>query len=84
MVPSAWTLRESKPTKALSYIELGLTYMRDQDLWMQDTKVRVLLNLNKKEEAYAIVKTVLTESPDFGDFQNFKIDQSYSEWLKAN
>lgn len=81
---AAWTLRESKPTKALSYIELGLTYMRDEDLWMQDTKVRVLLNLNKKDEAYAIVKTVLTKSPDFSDFQNFKIDQSYSEWLKAN
>ena len=81
---AAWTLREAKPKKALPYIEAGLAYMRDEDLWMQDTKVRVLLNLNKKDEAYAIVKAVLAESPEFGDFQDFKTDESYSAWLEAN
>lgn len=81
---AAWTLREANPKKALAYIEAGLAYMRDEDLWMQDTKVRVLLNLNKKDEAYAIVKAVLAESPEFDDFKDFKIDERYSAWLKTN
>jgi len=79
---AAWTLRESKPKKALPYIEAGMQYMREEDLWMQDTRVRILLNMDKKEEAYKIVKTILAEAPDFSDFQDFTSNQDYLNWLK--
>lgn len=81
---AAWALRETQPKNALGYIELGLNHMREQDTWMQDTQVRILLNLNEQDKAYAIVKVVLEEDPDFGDFQDFPNNESYGEWLKAN
>lgn len=81
---AAWALRETDPKKALLYIELGLNHMRDEDQWMQDTQVRILLNLNEQDRAYAIVKGVLDDDPDFGDFQDFTDDNSYLEWLKTN
>lgn len=81
---AAWTLKDSNPKTALPYIDAGLEFMSDEDLWMLDTKVRILLNLKLENDAYAIVKEVLTSSPDFVDFQDFKTNENYAEWLKSN
>lgn len=80
---AAWALRESKPKQALPYIDLGLGYARDEDNWMYDTKVRVLLNMDKKDDAYEIVKAVLDQDPNFSDFQDFISNEDYQTWLNA-
>jgi hypothetical protein len=50
--------------------------------FIYDTQVRVLLKLGRKEEAYQIVKRVLTLSPDFGDFKDIKQDGDFVNWLE--
>ena len=80
---AAWALKKTDPKKALAYIELGLGYMREEDMWLIDTHVRILLNLKDTDQAYAIVKAVLAERPLFGDFQDFTTDESYLAWLKT-
>jgi len=40
-----------------------------------------LIKLGRKEEAYQLVKRILTISPDFGDFQDLKQDEEYMEWV---
>lgn len=81
---AAWVLRKSEPQKALAYIEAGLRYARSEDTYLQDTLVRVLLNLEQKDKAYAIVKAVLDEDPDFSDLQDFVTDDDYQNWLQSN
>ncbi len=48
-----------------------------------DTKVRILSKLGRRNEAFEIVREVLAEDPDFGDFQDFGADQNYLSWLKS-
>lgn len=81
---AAWALRESKPKQALEIIQSALSFARDEDLFMLDTYVRVLLNLGQAEQAYTIVKQTLEENPDFGDFQEFKHNHTYLSWAKNN
>ncbi len=81
---AAWSLRNSKPKQALVLIDSGLEHARSEDLHMWDTKVRILLNLEQKNEAYMLVKTTLQEHPDFSDFQDFKSNEDYLAWLKEN
>ena len=81
---TAWTLRESDPQRALPYIEAALKYARDEDLWINDTYVRVLLNLDQQAKAFALIKSTLNGDPDFGDFQEFYEDSAYQDWLKSN
>lgn len=79
---AAWMLRETQPKTALTYIETA--FKHSIELYLQDTKVRILLNLNESDQAYSIVQQVLNESPDFGDFQDFVNNPDYLEWLKTN
>jgi len=79
---AAWTLRNTQPKAALAYIETALN--ENYELYLLDTKVRILLNLNENSQAYAIVKSVLKEYPNFGDFQDFLTNSDYIKWLELN
>lgn len=61
------------------------TYIRDpRDYYIYDTQVRLLLRLNRKNDAYKIVAKVLKEKPRFSDFQDFKTNKDYQKWLKSH
>lgn len=85
----AWFLMEdassdSDLNKALTIINNTLPHIRgEEDHYIFDTKVRILLKLNKDAEAFEIVKEILTDDPGFGDFQNFLDDSDYQAWLKS-
>ena len=81
---AAWSLRESDPRQALQIIDSGLEHARDDDMYMLDTKVRILLNMNSAEQAFAIVRDVLEQTPEFGDFQDFRDNDEYLTWAKNN
>ncbi len=81
---AAWSLRESDPKRALDLIDSSLEHVREEDLHMWDTKVRILLNLGEKNEAFTIVKKTLDASPDFVDFQDFNDNKEYLAWLEQN
>jgi hypothetical protein len=86
----AWELMESAINnavlkKALTIVNKTEAYIRDEkDYYILDTKVRILLKLKKEAKAFEIVKNVLSENPDFGDFQNFYDNNKYKTWLKSN
>ena len=80
---AAWSLRERRPEQALRIIERALPFFRDEDLFMYDTYVRVLLNLEQgQDKAFKIVKRVLKTNPGFVDFQDFSSNQAYLSWLE--
>jgi tetratricopeptide (TPR) repeat protein len=59
--------------QALSTVEKAVSHIRGvEDYYVLDTKVRILLKLGRKREAYKIVREVLKEVPDFTDFQDLK------------
>ncbi|MEW8625186.1 MAG: tetratricopeptide repeat protein [Candidatus Thiodiazotropha sp.] len=59
--------------EALTTVEKAVSYIRDpEDYYILDTKVRILLKLNREQEAYRIVREVLDEDPAFADFQDLK------------
>lgn len=69
--------------KALEIILKGVAYIETAaHYFIYDTQVRILLRLGRKEEAYRIVKRVLTLSSDFGDFQDIKQDGDYIDWME--
>ncbi len=69
--------------KALTTINNTLPHSRgEEDYYLFDTKVRILLKLNKKIEAFEIVKKILNNDPGFGDFQDFYDNKAYQGWLK--
>ena len=86
----SWYLYERTPKEdkealktALNWAEKAIQYVEDQNhYFLLDTKVRILLALGKKEEAYKIVERVLNEAPYFGDFQDIKQSKQYKEWKK--
>lgn len=53
-----------------------------QRVYIKDTKVRLLLKLERSNEAFAIVREALSKDPDFADFQDLKADPRYLAWLK--
>jgi tetratricopeptide (TPR) repeat protein len=68
--------------KALEIILKGVAFIEGEShFYMYDTQVRILLKLGQKEAAYQIVKRVLSQSPEFGDFQDIKGDAGYIAWL---
>jgi hypothetical protein len=52
-----------------------------QRVYIKDTKVRLLLKLNRPGEAFPIVREALSKDPDFADFQDLKTDPRYLGWL---
>jgi len=80
-----WELMEEgkKLKTALQYTKKAEDCMRgEEDYFIYDTKVRILLKMKKKNKAYTIVKQILNKDPDFGDFQDIKHSKSYRKWLK--
>lgn len=67
---------------ALDNVEYAVENIESPEhYYILDTKVRILLKLKRDNEAFAIVKEVLDEVPDFGDFQDFKTNKAYKQWL---
>jgi hypothetical protein len=48
--------------------------------YIKDTKVRMLIRLERSAEAYSIVQDILTRYPDFEDFADLKVDVHYIAW----
>ncbi|MCU0437275.1 MAG: hypothetical protein MUC49_05125 [Raineya sp.] len=77
-----------KLEKALQILEKGYQFAGFRyDAWndrsyIHDTKVRLLLKLQKQEEAFAIVYETLKEHPDFKDFDDLKNHTEYLKWLE--
>lgn len=68
--------------RALEIILKGVAFIEsDAHYYIHDTQVRILLKLGRKEEAYQVVKRILTQAPDFDDFQDIKRDAEYTAWL---
>lgn len=68
--------------KALAIVQKGVNHIqREEHFYIYDTQVRLLLKLERKEEAYQIVKRILAQSPNFGDFQDIKQDADYNNWV---
>lgn len=69
--------------RALDVIAKGIACISDEDhYFIYDTQVRILLKLGRTDDAYQIVKTTLTLSPDFKDFQDIKRSEGYKAWMK--
>ncbi|MCD4664073.1 MAG: hypothetical protein K8R68_02305, partial [Bacteroidales bacterium] len=70
--------------EALKYINRSTQYITgSQHHYIYDTQVRILLKLNRNEAAYPIVSRILINNPDFDDFQDFKKDTNYLQWIKT-
>ncbi|MCP4131884.1 MAG: WGR domain-containing protein [bacterium] len=68
--------------KALDYAEKGSKYIQNSThYYIHDTRVRVLLKLGRKDEAYNIVQRVLQTEPGFDDFQDIRKSRAYNTWL---
>jgi tetratricopeptide (TPR) repeat protein len=68
--------------KALAIVQKGVDHVElEEHYYIYDTQVRILLKLERKEEAYRIVKRILALSPGFGDFQDIKQGTDYNNWL---
>jgi hypothetical protein len=76
------TSDKSELEKALAIVQKGVDHIqREEHFYIHDTQVRILLKLERKEEAYQIVKRILIQSPNFGDFQDIKQDADYNNWV---
>jgi len=80
-----WTMMEEgfALDEALSYVNKAVECMRgDEDNFIFDTKVRILLKMKRDNDAYKLVKSVLDQNSDFVDFQDIKNSNEYNKWLK--
>jgi tetratricopeptide (TPR) repeat protein len=86
----AWYLYESaagdigKLEEALAIAQRASAHASsEQHYYVRDTEVRILLALGRHDEAYGIVRDVLEEVPDFGDFADLQQDPAYRQWRDA-
>lgn len=74
-----------KLEEALMIVSKAENYIRDEShYFILDTKVRILLKLNQKQQAFEIVKPILNEVPSFRDFQDFHSNEAFQLWLKQS
>jgi Leucine-rich repeat (LRR) protein len=86
----AWFLYEEAKTpseyeEALVWAEKGLSGIElDQEnhLYLLDTQARILLALQRDEDAYAIAERVLARHPKFKDFQDISKSAAFKKWKK--
>lgn len=85
----AWSLYEEYGDDQLKLEEgLGLAVRAQEyitgydDYYIYDTKARILLKLGRSDEAFEIVDQVLSEDPDFHDFQDLKEDEAFERWKR--
>lgn len=75
---------EKKLEAALAEVEKGYVLSNWRDLkYIKDTKVRLLLKLNRPLEAYPIIREAFSKDENYADFQDFNNDEPYLSWLKA-
>jgi hypothetical protein len=87
----AWLIHEddkSTPAEletALIWAKKAEKHIRgEEDYYILDTKVRILLRLGNREDAYQIVDKVLREDPEFSDFQDFINNDDFLSWRHAD
>ncbi len=70
--------------EALEVIERTEEHIKGREhYFILDTKVRILLKLGRRDEAFKIVRNVLGEVPDFGDFADLRDNQEYLSWQES-
>ena len=79
---AAWALRESDPEHALKLIERALDYARPEDAYLYHTQAQALLNLDRQDDAFLVVKKALDENPWDEDFNEFTENSDYEKWIK--
>jgi tetratricopeptide (TPR) repeat protein len=89
----AWDIYENaepgdmeKLKKGLDIIEKGVSISSIEDPThynIRATKACLLIKMERIEEAYAVVKSVLDRQPDFPDFQGIKGTDHYQEWAAS-
>ena len=71
--------------EALGYASLSGRYIESiEHYFVLDTQVRILLKLDRNEEAYTIVARVLSEDPDFKDFRDVRESPGYLQWISKH
>ncbi len=86
----AWFLYEEASTpqqyeEALLWAEKGLPAIeiaQEAHLYLLDTQVRILLALERTDDAYTIAHRVLSRFPQFKDFQDIKKSPAFKKWQK--
>jgi Leucine-rich repeat (LRR) protein len=85
----AWTLQSSPKAapgdlaRALELIERGAACVDGPEhFYVLDTQARVLLRLERLEDAWRIVQRVLHQDPKFAPMQDLKKDKRYKAWAK--
>lgn len=74
---------EAKLEEALQVVETGCAYADDPErFYILDTKVRILLRLNRKQEAYHIVRSCFIKDKATDYFDDIKQDTDYLHWKK--
>ncbi|HEX2627505.1 MAG TPA: hypothetical protein VHM26_00785, partial [Chitinophagaceae bacterium] len=67
--------------EALSLVSMGCQYADEPVyFYILDTKVRILLKLGRKEEAYTIVRSCMKKDKSFGDFADIIREKDYQLW----
>lgn len=79
----AFSINDKDATlKYLPYVERSFNHVYENDqYYVYDSYVRALLLLDRKEEAYKIVKRVTNTFPNFEDFKDFNTNTDYQQWL---
>ncbi|SEW34588.1 hypothetical protein SAMN05428988_4167 [Chitinophaga sp. YR573] len=73
----------SKLEVALEILEKGFSWSNWNHLrYIKNTKVRLLLKLGKKDEAFLIVEEAFKQDPGYEDFRDLKTDVQYTSWVK--
>lgn len=87
----AWVMHESPDSEApeladaLRVIERAESCIGStEDYFVYDTKARILLKMGRADEAFALIRKVLDEVPDFQWFQEFVDDERYRAWQSAS
>lgn len=81
----AWhKLEDGKDLKqALGIIRRAKRFIdNEDDDYIYDTEVRILLKLKYFNRAYRIVRKVLKRRPHFSDFQDIKVSEHYRRWRR--
>ncbi|RUT69642.1 hypothetical protein D0817_13540 [Flavobacterium cupreum] len=71
--------------EALKMTETACHYIEDgnkDQLYLYDTRARLLLKLNRKEEAYEIIRTTLIKDKNNPYFKELLNDPDYKIWLQ--
>lgn len=75
----------TKLTAALEVLEKGFKWFNWNHLkYIKNTKVRLLLKLGRKDEAFAIIKEAFEKYPDYEDFSDLKTNEEYITWIKGS